>query len=227
LKKDEKYVWTEKQQRAFDYLKQRLITSPILTYPNFEKPFTLYTDASGTGIGAVLSQVGEDGKEHVISYASRSLNKAEINYPITDQECLAVVWAVRYFQHYLELKPFTVVTDHSALKWLQTSKIPKGRRARWIMDLQQFKFTIQHRPGKANANADALSRMYDRDVNVTECYMINIETYYEEDSIDEWKHNPVTLQKRQESLVCNYCNQPVCRCHNFGNDDDQHFNYNA
>src|SRR5579871_3519598 len=95
------------------------------------------------------------------------------------------------------------------------------------MDLQQFKFTIQHRPGKANANADALSRIYDRDVNIPECYMINIETYYEEDSIDEWKHSPVTLQKRQESLVCNYCNQPVCRCHNFGNDDDQHFNYNA
>lgn len=130
LRKDELYDWKDKQQKAFDALKQRLMTAPILVYPNFEKPFVLYTDASGTGIGAVLSQIGNEGKEHVVAYASRSMNKAEINYPITDQECLAIVWAIRYFQHYLELQPFMVVTDHSALKWLQTSKIPKGKRAR-------------------------------------------------------------------------------------------------
>ncbi|GBB98406.1 hypothetical protein RclHR1_32140004, partial [Rhizophagus clarus] len=86
-----------------------------------------------TGLGAVLLQLQEDGKEHVIAYASRSMNKAEMNYAITDQKCLAVVWA------------------------LKTSKIPKGRRARWIMELQQYDFQIKHRPGKANANADALS----------------------------------------------------------------------
>ena len=68
-----------------------------------------------------------------------------------------------------------MVTDHLALKWLQTSKIPKGRRARWIMDLQQFKFTIQHRPGKANTNADALLRMYEQDKDIVECYMVNVE----------------------------------------------------
>ncbi|CAG8738232.1 5262_t:CDS:1, partial [Funneliformis mosseae] len=70
-----------------------------------------------------------------------------------------VVWAIRNFHHYLSSKPFTVVTDHSALKWLRTSKIPKGRRARWIMELQQYDFNIQHRPGKNNANTDALSRL--------------------------------------------------------------------
>jgi hypothetical protein len=86
------------------------------------------------------------------------MNKAEKNYPITDQECLAVIWAVKHYQHYLGLKPFTLVTDHSALKWLQTSKLPKGRRARWVMELQQYEFEIKHRPGKHNANADALSR---------------------------------------------------------------------
>ena len=90
--------------------------SPILTYPNFEKLFTLYTDASETGIDAVLFQIGKDGKEYVMSYASRSLNKVEINYPITDQECLAIVWAIKYFQHYLKLKPFTIVTNYLALK---------------------------------------------------------------------------------------------------------------
>ena len=107
----------------------------------------------------VLSQIKEDGKEHVIAYASKSLNNAEKNYSVTEQECLAVVWAIRHFQHYLGLKPFEVITDHSALKWLQTAKMPTGRRARWIMDLQQYDFTIKHRAGKLNANADALSRI--------------------------------------------------------------------
>ena len=177
LKKDEPYHWEIKQQNAFDALKQKLISAPILIYPDFEKSFVLYTDASGTGIGAVLSQIGNDKKEHVVAYASRSMNKAEQNYPITDQECLAIVWAIKYFQHYLELRPFILVTDHSALKWLQTSKIPKGRRARWVMDLQQFKFEIKHRPGKANANADALSRMYGE--NQAECYMLTTDPWWD------------------------------------------------
>ena len=116
LKKETKFQWTRKQQGAFDFLKQRLMTAPILAYPDFERSFILYTDASRTGLGAVLSQIGPDGKEHVISYASRSLKPAETRYPITDQECLAIDWAVKYYRHYLELKPFTIVTDHSALK---------------------------------------------------------------------------------------------------------------
>jgi hypothetical protein len=122
LKKDAPYIWTNDQQESFDKLKEKLITLPILQYPDFSKEFILYTDALEVGLGAVLSQLDE----HVIAYASKSMNKAEQNYPITDQECLAVVWAIRNFHHYLSSKPFTVVTDHSALKWLRTSKIPKG-----------------------------------------------------------------------------------------------------
>jgi len=70
------------------------------------------------------------------------------------------------------LKPFTIVTDHSALKWLQTSKLPKGRRARWVMELQQYDFIIKHRSGKVNANADALSRL--PEVHYIDCYMMEI-----------------------------------------------------
>jgi hypothetical protein len=187
LKKETPFNWTEKQQRAFDYLKGRLIQAPILTYPDFEQPFIIYTDASGTGLGAVLAQIRDDEKEHVIAYASRSMNQAETNYPITDQECLAVVWAVKHFQHYLGLKPFTIVTDHSALKWLKTSKLPKGRRARWIMELQQYDFNIIHRPGKANSNADALSRMYDEGDEVAfSCFMMEADITIET-STKPWK----------------------------------------
>ena len=169
LKKDQPFKWEEKQQHAFDRLKERLIKSPILQYPDFEIPFTLYTDASKNGLGAVLAQK-KSGKEFVIAYASCSTNKAEENYPITDLECLAIVWAIKHFHHYLS-RPFTIVTDHAALKWLKTSKMPKGRRARWIMELQQHHFTIEHRAGKHNANADALSRMYDEE-QPNECFMI-------------------------------------------------------
>jgi TolA-binding protein len=170
LKKDIPFTWTERQQKAFDHLKDCLVKAPILQYPNFEKPFVLYTDASGTGLGAVLSQKDDENRERVIAYASRSLNKAERNYGITDQECLAIVWAIKHFEQYLGLLPFQVVTDHSALKFLQTSKPPVGRRARWILYLQQWDFKIIHRPGKANNNADALSR-----VPEIECNFIRVE----------------------------------------------------
>jgi hypothetical protein len=157
-----------------------LVHTPILQYPDFEQPFTLYTDASKNGLGAVLSQKKEE-KEYVIAYASRATNNAEKNYPITDLECLAIVWEIRHFHHYLS-RPFSIVTDHSALKWLQTSKMPKGRRARWIMELQQYTFTIQHRPGKSNANADALSRMYDDE---TECFFLEFQETEEPEEVPE------------------------------------------
>src|ERR1043165_5384440 len=179
LKKDQPFEWDVKQQNAFDRLKERLIKSPILQYPDFNQPFVLYTDACKTGLEAVLSQIVE-GKEYVIAYASRTTNKAEENYPITDLECLAVVWAIRHFHHYLS-RPFTIITDHAALKWLKTSKMPKGKRARWIMELQQHHFTIEHRSGKNNANADALSRMYeDEDEEAYECFLMEWENENEE-----------------------------------------------
>ena len=96
LKKDTPYVWTKKQQTAFDRLRQMLIQAPVLSYPDFSKSFTIYTDAFEIGLGAVFSQE-QEGKEHVISYASRSLNSAEKNYTVTDQECFAVVWTIKYF----------------------------------------------------------------------------------------------------------------------------------
>src|SRR5581483_9694113 len=136
LQKEIKFKWKEKQQEAFEKLKQKLINHPILIYPNYQKPFLVITDASGIGLGAVLAQENDKGNEGVIMYASRSLTPAEKNYPITELECLAVVWAIEQFHKYLISQSFTVITDHNALKELMTSKVPSGRRARWIMKLQ-------------------------------------------------------------------------------------------
>jgi hypothetical protein len=117
------------------------------------------TDSSGVGLGAVLAQKDDNNKEVVIAYASRTLNSTEQKYPITEQECLAVIWAIQHFHKFLIGRKFQVITDHAALKGLMNAKIPKGKRARWVMELQQYNFEIVHRAGKENKNADALSRL--------------------------------------------------------------------
>ncbi|CAG8800349.1 12058_t:CDS:1, partial [Dentiscutata erythropus] len=154
LKKNVEYKWNNDQNYAFESLKRHLITAPILRYPDFLKTFFIHTDASGSGLGAVLSQKDDDDKEFVVSYASRGLTLHEKNYAATELECLAILWAVEHFHHYYGLNPFVVITDHSALKWLKTSKLT-GRRARWMLRLQPYDFTIQHRKGRKHSNADA------------------------------------------------------------------------
>ena len=106
-----------------------------------------------------IAQKNDQGKEVVIAYASKSLSPAEKNYAITEQECLAVIFGIKHFHKYLIDRSFTVITDHSALKGFLNDKRPKGRRARWLMEVQQYNFTIQHRPGKENKNADFLSKI--------------------------------------------------------------------
>lgn len=158
--KDTIFYWGKDQQEALNILKERLTNHPILQYPDYDKEFILKTDASKIGLGAVLSQLNDKGKEVVIEYASRGLRGAEKNYPITDLECLAIKWAVtERFHKYLIGRKFTIVTDHSALKTIRTTKIVKGRRAKWMMELQRYDFEIKHRSGKNNKDADALSRL--------------------------------------------------------------------
>ncbi len=155
--KGREFVWTTECQSAFDTLKQRLISAPVLAYPDFKLPFILDTDASATGIGAVLSQL-QDGQERVIAYASRSLSKQERNYCVTRRELLAVVNYVKHFRHYLWGVRFTLRTDHSSLRWLTSFKEPEGQVARWIAVLSTYNYDLQYRPGKNHGNADALSR---------------------------------------------------------------------
>ena len=155
--KSREFVWTESCQRAFDELKGRLLTAPILSYPIPEENFILDTDASGEGIGAVLSQV-QDGAERVVAYASRKLSKPERNYCVTRRELLAVVVHLKKFKQYLYGQKVTVRTDHAALRWLLNFKNPEGQLARWMEVISEYDFVIEHRPGKKHANADGLSR---------------------------------------------------------------------
>ena len=157
LRKGTEFVMSQSRLLAFTALKAALTAAPCLYTPNFRLPFILQTDASGVGIAGVLSQ-NVEGAEHPVGFVSRQLNKAERNYSATEWECLAVVWSVGQFEPFLIDAPFTIVTDHSALQWLATKRMENKRLTRWALTLQEYSYTIQHRPGKANANADALSR---------------------------------------------------------------------
>lgn len=87
----------------------------MLRQPDFKRPFILNTDASGYALGAVLAQKDDDNLEYVCAYASRTLKGAECHYGITDKECLAIIWAIKYFRVYLQGTKFTILTDHAAL----------------------------------------------------------------------------------------------------------------
>lgn len=155
LKKDNKINIKDKSFiNAFNKLKALLISDPILRYPDFEKEFTLTTDASNYAVGGVLSQGG-----HPICYASRTLNGAETNYATLEKELLAIVWATKYFRPYLYGRKFIIQTDHQPLQWLHNLKDPNNRVLRWKIRLSEYEYTIQYLAGKDNVVADALSRI--------------------------------------------------------------------
>ena len=151
------FNWTPAADAAFRELKEALAKVPVLGYPTPDDHFVVDTDASLSGVGAVLSQL-QEGQERVISYYSTSLSKAEKNYCATRRELLAVIKAIRRFHPYLYGRPFTLRTDHAALRWLLNFRCPDGQIARWLEELQQYNFKVEHRPGLKHINADALSR---------------------------------------------------------------------
>jgi hypothetical protein len=155
--KDTEFVWGEKEDEAWRSLKEGLVNAPILAYPDPKERFILDTDASGFGIGAVLSQV-QGGKERVIAYGSRTMSKEERRYCVTRQELLAVVHFIKTYRHFLYGHNFLVRTDHGALKYLFNFKEPEGQMARWLQVLDTYDFDIEHRAGKRHCNADAMSR---------------------------------------------------------------------
>uniref|UniRef100_A0A3B1J8K5 Gypsy retrotransposon integrase-like protein 1 n=1 Tax=Astyanax mexicanus TaxID=7994 RepID=A0A3B1J8K5_ASTMX len=154
--------WDAECEQAFQSLKDRLTSTPVLAYADFNKPFIVEVDASHGGLGAVLSQE-QEGKVRPIAFASRGLRPTERNmenYSSMKLELLAVKWAVtEKFREYLLGHQFTIYTDNNPLSHLQTAKLGAVEQ-RWASQLASFNFTIKYRPGKHNQNADALSRQY-------------------------------------------------------------------
>jgi len=160
-RKDTKFEWTPECQTAFDVLKSKISSEPILKHPLHDKPFILETDASGFATGAVLMQEHE-GNLHPVEFYSHSLDQAQRNYSTPDQELLAIILALTNWRHLLEgaRHPIRIRTDNQALKYFMTNRTLSRRQARWSEYLSRFDFTIEHIPGTKN-RADALSRRPD------------------------------------------------------------------
>ena len=157
-KKSAEFNWTVKCQESFQTLKDALSTSPILAFPNLEKKFYVYTDASDIAVGAVLVQEQEDGP-HAIHYISSALTPTQGRWPIIEREAWAIIHAVRKFKPYLFGTEFIIRTDHKPLEYLFRSEIKNVKVQKWAMELGQYNCTIEYITGPKNVQADFLSRL--------------------------------------------------------------------
>jgi hypothetical protein len=153
LKKGVKFEWSQKCEDAFHALRHHLTTSLVLAQPDNTKPFEVYCDASGTGLGCVLMQ-----DHRVIAYASRALRPHEQNYPTHDLELAAVVHALKIWRHYSMGAHCNIYTDHKSLKYIFTQDDLNMRQRRWLELIKDYDLEVHYHPGKANVVADALSR---------------------------------------------------------------------
>ena len=147
------FDWNDKCEESFQELKKRLTTAPVLITPMSGEKYTVFCDASRVGLGCVLMQKGR-----VVTYASRQLKKHKENYPTYDLELVAVVFALKLWRHYLYGESLEVFSDHKSLKYIFTQRDLNARQRRWMEILEDFDFSLQYHPGKANVVVDALSR---------------------------------------------------------------------
>jgi hypothetical protein len=153
LVKSKTFEWMPRHEASFQELKKRLTTAPVLTMPDMEKPFLIYYDASGQGLGYVLMQDG-----HVVTYTSRQLRKHEEKNPTHDLELAAMVHALKIWRHYIIGKRCEVYSDHKSLKYIFTQPDLNLRQRRWLELIKDYDLGINYHPGKTNVVADALSR---------------------------------------------------------------------
>jgi ribonuclease HI len=165
LKKEVKFRWDDKCDKAFHTLRRLLTTAPVLAQPDNTQPFDVYCDASETGLGCVLMQ-----NNWVIAYASRALRNHEQNYPTHDLELAAVIHALKIWRHHLMGTKCNIYTDHKSLKYIFTQADLKMRQRRWLELIKDYDLEVHYHPGKANVVADALSRK-------ARCHCLSVEAF--------------------------------------------------
>ncbi|KAD3069344.1 hypothetical protein E3N88_37224 [Mikania micrantha] len=153
LTKKNAFLWSDMAQQAFEQLKQALVTTPVLTLPDFSQPFVIECDASGRGIGAVLMQ-----HQKPIAFFSKGLSDRKLSKSVYDREMMALVLAVQHWRQYLLGTRFIVYTDQKSLKFLLQQRVTTPDQQNWVAKLLGYDFEIQYKPGRSNRAADALSR---------------------------------------------------------------------
>ena len=158
--------WSEAEQQAFEALKMKVTSAPILAFPDDHQPYRIEADSSDCATGAVLSQLSAtDGKWHPVAFYSKSLSDVERNYEIHDKELLSIIRALEEWRHFLEGAEHKVEiwTDHQNLRYFQSSKKLNRRQARWSLYLSRFDYELFHKPGRSMGKPDALSRRADHE----------------------------------------------------------------
>lgn len=202
--KPDKWEWGKDQETAFNLLKDKLTSFPVLGYPDFSKPFELHTDASTKGLGAILYQE-QDGIKRVIAYASRGLTKSERNYPVHKLEFLALKWSIsEKFYDYLYGNTFNVFTDNNPLTYILSTAKLDATGQRWVASLASFNFSITYRSGHHNRDADALSRL---------------------PGIIEEREGNITIPKDSIQSICNPTITPYAECLTIISKDDSDDTY--
>jgi hypothetical protein len=153
------FQWNPECDKAFDTLKEKLITTPILIFPNWENEFHVHVDASRISLGAILTQLVDGAMDDPIYFASRKLSQEELNCTTTEREGLAMIYALQKFRHYFLGSHFKFFTNHSALKYLVNKPMLEGRQCRWLLLFQEFSFEVIIKPGRCNVGHDHLSRI--------------------------------------------------------------------
>ena len=163
--KGTEFVWTTKEQEAFDVLKQRITSSPTLAHPNMDEQFELEVNASGSAMVAVLLQRQPDGTKRPVNFMSKTFNQAQRNYDIFNREFLAMLWGLQHSRPLLVGSPHKVIvrTDHKNLRYWQDPQKISRRIAREVLELADYDIEIHHLQGKENGRADVLSRREDHD----------------------------------------------------------------
>jgi RNase H-like domain found in reverse transcriptase/Reverse transcriptase (RNA-dependent DNA polymerase)/Integrase zinc binding domain/Retroviral aspartyl protease len=203
LNSKHKVEWSDEAESSFNSLRTCLVSAPILSTPEFDRPFVIQCDASDRALGAVLTQ-GEGANERVIAFLSKKFTGPQRKYAATEKECLAVLVAVKKFRQYVEGTHFKVITDCAALKWLaRFNDATNGRLCRWALQLQSYDFEIVHRKGKNNLVPDALSRIEEVQVDGSislvdqgETWLSKIRDDLEVENRKDWKEEGGKIFKR-------------------------------
>ena len=157
-KTNDKFKWNSEADRAFQIIKDKLLSNPVLMYPDFDEEFYLFTDASLVSIAGVLMQLDKNDSLHPISYFSRKLKQNEVKWPIMQLECYAIVESIKHFKNYLYGKQFVILSDNKPLQEFVKLDHPGERIARWMLQLSEYDFSFRHIQGKYNVVADFFSR---------------------------------------------------------------------
>eukprot|EP01018_Ginkgo_biloba_P008933 Gb_12455 [translate_table: standard] len=192
------FQWTKAAQRSFELLKKKMSKASVLSLPNFNKVFEVECDASGVGIGVVLSQEGRS-----VAYFNEKLNEARWKYSIYDKEFYALVQALKYWRHYLLPREFVVFTNHQALKFILVDKVEC--HAKWVESLQCYTFTLRHKLGKSNQVADALYRQTTL-LTAMSAKVINFTSMKDQYELTEifYEHGHMPRTQRNDDLFGDY-----------------------